>query len=443
MGANGENFTGLSAKHGLKCMPDSSVSVEECLLAIKQEVGAANIKSASRMNKSIVVFLSRISLVDDLVERGLMIKDSYVSVLPLSTPSKRVVLSNVPPFITNETLERILARYGNLMSPIRLISLGCKDPDMQHVMSFRRQTFMILNSQHESLAVTIKLTVDRKDYTIYISSETMRCFSCGEHGHIRQACPKKQQTAGDSARAKPGEPVPAPSDGSSGGEIDNRPAPPSESEVPVDAADPALHGGSERPSEPTGEPAAENFVSPDPPGPLKRKASINNERRARIRSRDDQTNSQAPEPTETVALDSVEGGQPMDLTNTQTDAGDATRDDEVGLDTAETECLQDSEDEDYEADLCDDTIGGVGKRKYYTVQQLNDFLDQTKGMRNVDVASFFSDLKLFLASCSVAARKASLEELDQPKRYRLSKFKSNVRSKLNIMKKMRLRPITS
>ncbi len=31
-----------------------------------------------------------------------------------------------------------------------------------------------------------------KDYTIFVSSGQMRCFSCGEHGHVRQTCPGKQ-----------------------------------------------------------------------------------------------------------------------------------------------------------------------------------------------------------------------------------------------------------
>uniref|UniRef100_A0A9J7XS90 Uncharacterized protein n=1 Tax=Cyprinus carpio carpio TaxID=630221 RepID=A0A9J7XS90_CYPCA len=34
------------------------------------------------------------------------------NLLPLSTPSKKVTLSNVPPFIPNEVLIGLLARYG-------------------------------------------------------------------------------------------------------------------------------------------------------------------------------------------------------------------------------------------------------------------------------------------------------------------------------------------
>ena len=61
------------------------------------------------MNKAIVVFLSETAMVDKLIEEGLAIMDSFV--LPLSSPAKRVVFSNVPLYFKNEILERILSRY--------------------------------------------------------------------------------------------------------------------------------------------------------------------------------------------------------------------------------------------------------------------------------------------------------------------------------------------
>ncbi len=54
------------------------------------------------MNKATVFFLTEIQMVDDLIETGLIIKDTCVPVLPLSSPSKKVVLLNVPPFVKNE-----------------------------------------------------------------------------------------------------------------------------------------------------------------------------------------------------------------------------------------------------------------------------------------------------------------------------------------------------
>ncbi|XP_039519893.1 uncharacterized protein LOC120473900 [Pimephales promelas] len=72
-----------------------------------------------------------------------------------------------------------------------MIPLGCKNPEIRHVMSFRRQALMILNSQSDPLNLSVKLSIEGKDYTVFISSESMKCFVCGEFGHVRQTCPRR------------------------------------------------------------------------------------------------------------------------------------------------------------------------------------------------------------------------------------------------------------
>lgn len=49
---------------------------------------------------------------------------------------------------------------------------------------------MILNAQQEILDVSVKITVEGKVHMIFISSESARCFACGEFGQVRQACPR-------------------------------------------------------------------------------------------------------------------------------------------------------------------------------------------------------------------------------------------------------------
>lgn len=138
MGTNSDGCVSLTAKHECRCLPDDTITVEDCLIAIGSEVGARNIVSASRMNKAVVVFLKEVYFVQHLVEFGLTIRDTFLPVLLMSNPSKKVILSNVPPFITNESLER-LARYGKLVAPIKMIPLGLKNPELKHELSLRRR----------------------------------------------------------------------------------------------------------------------------------------------------------------------------------------------------------------------------------------------------------------------------------------------------------------
>ncbi|KAL6491371.1 hypothetical protein MHYP_G00017160 [Metynnis hypsauchen] len=89
------------------------------------------------MNSAVVLFLKTVDLADGPVQSGVVIDGQLTPVLPLRTPSKKVILSNAPP-------ARELSRHGKLVSPIRKIPLGCKKPLIKHLVSFRRAVFMVL-----------------------------------------------------------------------------------------------------------------------------------------------------------------------------------------------------------------------------------------------------------------------------------------------------------
>ncbi|KAK3559960.1 hypothetical protein QTP86_030316 [Hemibagrus guttatus] len=65
-------------------------------------VGHENIVSASRMNSAIVVFLNDVEKVRKLTQNGIVGNNETILVSPLSSPDKKVMLSNVPPFISDE-----------------------------------------------------------------------------------------------------------------------------------------------------------------------------------------------------------------------------------------------------------------------------------------------------------------------------------------------------
>ena len=73
---------------------------------------------------------------------------------PWSVPSTRITVSGVPPFPPNIPVENELRRFGKPASGLRAVSLGCKDPNLKHVRSLRRQVFMLLDSPTQTLEVS-------------------------------------------------------------------------------------------------------------------------------------------------------------------------------------------------------------------------------------------------------------------------------------------------
>lgn len=167
MAASGKGkFDSLTRWHGIKI--SCAASVEDCSLAVGEIVGHDKIMSAARMNQAIVMFLETVELANLMVERGVVIDGIFISVLNLSSPSKKVILSNVPPFIKDDILAQSLSRYGKLVSLIRKIAISSKSPLLKHVVSFRRFVYMVLNNNSYDLDLRLNVQVDDFNYAIYV-----------------------------------------------------------------------------------------------------------------------------------------------------------------------------------------------------------------------------------------------------------------------------------
>lgn len=190
----GERTPGLSIKNGCKVFSDQGFTVEDVLLAMGEIVGHENIASASRMNKAVVVFLKDEKFVNTLVEKGIVVADSLVQVTPLRAPATRVTISNAPPFISNEQIIKELSRFGKFAGSIKMLPLGCKNASLKHVLSFRRQVFMFLNAQSKELDISFRIQHGDSSYMIFATTDSLRCFECGDLGHKKFTCPHKKQS---------------------------------------------------------------------------------------------------------------------------------------------------------------------------------------------------------------------------------------------------------
>ena len=102
------DWSELSRKNGVRIATGFQVSLKTVAAAVTELVGPKSVKSTGRMGGAVVVFVDDVAKVHLLIEHGVTIDGTWVEVSPLSTPAKRVTLSNVPPFMTEEALSLAL-----------------------------------------------------------------------------------------------------------------------------------------------------------------------------------------------------------------------------------------------------------------------------------------------------------------------------------------------
>ena len=397
-----------SIRQGVRIVPpDGSVTVEQVLLAVGDQVGHEKLSYASRMNKAVVVFLKDEAHVHQLIERGVVIRDVFVQVSPLSVPSTRITVSGVPPFIPNSLIENELRRFGKLASGFRTVSLGCKDPKLRHVQSLRRQVFMFLDSPSQTLEVSFRLKHGDGAYMVYASSGHMKCFECGDVGHKRSACPHKQQADSHSEDTT----------GSSAPE-----------ESATGAAGPAAAGSAEESATGAAGPAAARSAGPGPgaAGPA-----------AAGSAEESAPGAAGPEPGVETAVagcsgvTGVSGGegeeqgqlekQQVSVSESQQGETSEIRAPSIkGQDEVCSQISAQGEEMDYESDTASISEASIKNSDLYSLQDINEFLDETFN-KSVKISDYFGDTDKFIQSVSMLKKLVGHDLLDEKRRFRLNK----------------------
>lgn len=160
--------------------------------AISDLTGPRNIIFASRIsNNRICIYLSTIKVVDDLIKshNKVMVLNNEVSIRKLITPAKRIIISNASPSIPHETIATSLRSIGlRLASQITFLRAGMSD-ELSHVLSFRRQVYVVPLEEHEVLPSSIVIKSDDTNQRIFLTLDDMACFLCKLPGHVAANCP--------------------------------------------------------------------------------------------------------------------------------------------------------------------------------------------------------------------------------------------------------------
>ena len=112
------------------------------------------------------------------VSHGIVISHVMHIVEPLVTPSLKLILSNVPPYIGNDRLIPFIEQHGRIISDTRYLKASLKRKDLQHVVSFRRQVSILPFEAGVDINQPVTFDFDGMVHTIYMSSGKIICFKC-------------------------------------------------------------------------------------------------------------------------------------------------------------------------------------------------------------------------------------------------------------------------
>lgn len=165
---------------------------------LEKLVNPSDIRFISKITGGrVCVFLSNTELVTKLSNQKVIVKDSYLNILPYIEKNKRVVISNVNPTIPDEILLNALKSKGiSPVSNIYDIKASLSKPGRAHILSFRRQVY--IKEQDETLLPeSMQISYDNTSYWIFLSTDSTRCFICKQSGHVAKMCPNSQESTAE------------------------------------------------------------------------------------------------------------------------------------------------------------------------------------------------------------------------------------------------------
>ena len=178
---------------------NDNLKLSDYVIAVGNIIQAKNILFASRIsNNRICIYLSTVELVDTITQQtSIKINGLDIGLRRLITPAKRLILSNVCPSIPHDILENEILKLGyTAVSPMSFLRAGISGDEYAHILSFRRQIYILPNNDIE-LPASIVIPYEGVSYRIFVSFDSVTCFICKGIGHIAKQCPAQALNANE------------------------------------------------------------------------------------------------------------------------------------------------------------------------------------------------------------------------------------------------------
>lgn len=158
--------------------------------ALGQIIGPNKIIYASKIsNNRICIYLDNEESVKSFLEQHngqIQIQNQTIKARKLIQPSKRLIISNVFPDISNDCLQEALNFLGiKTLSKVTEIKVSIDD-NAYKVFSFRRQVYV--SEDTKDIPSSIQINIDDETFRVFLTLDGIQCFICKQPGHVSSQC---------------------------------------------------------------------------------------------------------------------------------------------------------------------------------------------------------------------------------------------------------------
>ncbi len=152
------------------------------------------VDSGSRISQNrVLIFLKSENDTQKFITQhgSITIRNTIIKARHLSTPAKKIILSNVSATIPNSVLsEHLINNFQvKLTSPLTILRVDPKDEEFGHIISNCRQAY-VSNFNEVNLPSNFALHHNEHEYRIFVTSDEPVCFICRSNEHKASECTK-------------------------------------------------------------------------------------------------------------------------------------------------------------------------------------------------------------------------------------------------------------
>lgn len=143
-------------------------------------------------NNRLCFFFANKTVVDSIIsqQNKIIVRNANVHMRRLISPAVRIIMTNVSPTIPDEIIQSALQDLNlKILSPIKELRFGIRDPAFAHLLSFKRQVY-VAEDNKQNIPESILLTYEDIRYRIYLATD-VTCYACKKTGHIAAKCPNR------------------------------------------------------------------------------------------------------------------------------------------------------------------------------------------------------------------------------------------------------------